>query len=183
MAEYGSGYGKRPLWQWILIYLVVGGIVYGIIYYFVWGKNGGYNYGSSGSNTNYNYSATAPTSSMTAAPTEPSMQSKVTIQLAAENGSGQSGTATLEEANGKTTVTVDITGEPSGASQPDHIHIGACPGVGAVKYPLNPVVSGKSITVLDVTLAQLKTQLPLALNVHKSASQANVYVACGAVSL
>lgn len=38
MAEEKSGYGKRPLWQWILIYLVVGGIVYGVIYFFLAGQ-------------------------------------------------------------------------------------------------------------------------------------------------
>jgi len=27
-------YKKRPLWQWILIYLGVGGVIYGLIYYF-----------------------------------------------------------------------------------------------------------------------------------------------------
>lgn len=44
MAEaYGKGYGKRPLWQWILIYVVVGAIVYGLIYYFVLAKKGGSN--------------------------------------------------------------------------------------------------------------------------------------------
>ncbi len=35
MAE---DYGKRPLWQWIAIYLVIGAIVYGLIYYFVLGN-------------------------------------------------------------------------------------------------------------------------------------------------
>lgn len=35
-----SGYGKRPLWQWILIYVVIGVIVYGLIYYFVLAKKG-----------------------------------------------------------------------------------------------------------------------------------------------
>lgn len=34
-----SGYGKRPIWQWVVIYLVVGVIVYGLIYYFFL-KNG-----------------------------------------------------------------------------------------------------------------------------------------------
>ena len=29
------GYGGRPLWQWILIYLVVGGLIYAGIYYFM----------------------------------------------------------------------------------------------------------------------------------------------------
>jgi hypothetical protein len=27
-------YGKRPLWQWIALYVVVGGAVYAAIYYF-----------------------------------------------------------------------------------------------------------------------------------------------------
>ena len=27
-----KGYGKRPLWQWILVYLVVGAVVYFLIY-------------------------------------------------------------------------------------------------------------------------------------------------------
>jgi len=36
------GYGKKPLWQWILIYAVIGGAVYGLIYYFFFNKNGGY---------------------------------------------------------------------------------------------------------------------------------------------
>ena len=40
-------YGKRPLWQWILIYIVIAGIVYGLIYYFFFMKNGGYTYNSS----------------------------------------------------------------------------------------------------------------------------------------
>lgn len=52
---YGSGYGKRPLWQWILIYVIIGAIVYGLIYYFVIAKRGGYNSGYNNSNTNPSY--------------------------------------------------------------------------------------------------------------------------------
>ncbi len=48
MAEeekgYGKGYGKRPLWQWVLMYAVIGGIIYAAIYYFFLAKRGGYNY-------------------------------------------------------------------------------------------------------------------------------------------
>lgn len=29
-----GGYGKRPLWQWILLYIVIATVVYGLIYYF-----------------------------------------------------------------------------------------------------------------------------------------------------
>lgn len=51
-----SYYGKRPLWQWILIYVVIGAIVYGAIYYFVLAKKGGYTAGNQTQNsTPYNY--------------------------------------------------------------------------------------------------------------------------------
>lgn len=33
-------YGKRPLWQWIGIYLVIAIFVYGLVYYFVFSKSG-----------------------------------------------------------------------------------------------------------------------------------------------
>ncbi len=46
----GYGYGKRPMWQWILIYAVVGGIVYFLIYYFVLAPKGGYTNKSTGGN-------------------------------------------------------------------------------------------------------------------------------------
>ncbi len=48
-----KGYGGRPLWQWILIYLVVGGAIYFLVYYFVLSKNGGYSAPTNG----YNYGA------------------------------------------------------------------------------------------------------------------------------
>lgn len=46
-----QGYGKRPLWQWVVIYLVIGAVVYGLIYYFVLAKKGGYNYSAPSSTT------------------------------------------------------------------------------------------------------------------------------------
>lgn len=37
-----NGYGGRPLWQWIVLYVIIGLIVYGIIYYFIFqNKNNG----------------------------------------------------------------------------------------------------------------------------------------------
>ena len=36
----GGGYGKRPLWQWIVIYVVLAIIVYGVIYYLAFGRKG-----------------------------------------------------------------------------------------------------------------------------------------------
>ncbi|HSX27517.1 MAG TPA: hypothetical protein VLG25_01905 [Patescibacteria group bacterium] len=34
-------YGKRPMWQWVVIYLVLAAVVYGLIYVFVIHKSGG----------------------------------------------------------------------------------------------------------------------------------------------
>ncbi|HSE34617.1 MAG TPA: peptidoglycan-binding protein [Candidatus Paceibacterota bacterium] len=65
------------------------------------------------------------------------------------------------------------------ASYPAHIHVGSCPTPGAVKYPLNPVVNGKSKTVLDVSVEELVKGLPLAVNLHKSATELATSVACG----
>ncbi len=42
MEQNKGYYGKRPLWHWIVLYVVIGVIVYGLIYYFVWDKAGGY---------------------------------------------------------------------------------------------------------------------------------------------
>ena len=28
-----KGYGKRPVWQWVLIYVIAAIIIYGLIYY------------------------------------------------------------------------------------------------------------------------------------------------------
>jgi predicted lipoprotein with Yx(FWY)xxD motif len=36
-----TGYGKRPMWQWGVIYAVIALVVYGAIYYYYVGKKGG----------------------------------------------------------------------------------------------------------------------------------------------
>lgn len=105
------------------------------------------------------------------------------IALATQNKSGESGTATLTEINGKTTVTIKMAGFPTGVSQPAHIHLGSCPTPGAIKYPLEDPLNGESVTTLNVTLADLKAQEPLAINVHKSGTQSKIYVACGDLKL
>ncbi|MDO8584626.1 MAG: hypothetical protein Q7R85_00700 [bacterium] len=107
----------------------------------------------------------------------------VVVELSAQNKSGEFGTATLTDVGGKTRVALKLTGAPSGVSQPAHIHIGACPNPGAVKYPLAYLVGGASDSVLDVSLDALKAQLPLAINVHKNSEEVKVYVACGDVEI
>lgn len=49
--SYDKGsYGKRPLWQWILLYVVIGGVLYALAYYFFFANNSGY---SSPANSTY----------------------------------------------------------------------------------------------------------------------------------
>lgn len=33
MAKARKTYKKRPLWQWIIFYLLIGGIIYSLLYY------------------------------------------------------------------------------------------------------------------------------------------------------
>lgn len=39
-----KGYGKRPVWQWVLIYLVIAIVVYGLIYIIFIHKSGSSGY-------------------------------------------------------------------------------------------------------------------------------------------
>lgn len=108
---------------------------------------------------------------------------EVRVPLLEQSDSGEIGVATLIEVDGKVKVTLSMAGAPTGVVQPAHIHLGACPDVGAVKYPLTSPKDGMSETMLDVTLAQLKSELPLGINVHKSGAEAGVYVSCGDLKL
>lgn len=110
------------------------------------------------------------------------MPSQISVVLNEQTNSKQGGSVTLKEENGKVVVTVEVGSGAKNIAQPAHIHMGACPTPGDVVFPLNNVVNGKSVTTLDTTLASLKSKLPLAINVHKSAAQSKVYVACGDIS-
>ncbi len=41
-----KGYGKRPIWQWVVLYFIIAVIVYGLIYviFFRGGGGGGFSY-------------------------------------------------------------------------------------------------------------------------------------------
>lgn len=152
-----------------LTYAVVGILVLVGVWYFV-----------------FNKPAVQPTSqqpAVTEATPVPSAAPEVLVTLSEQNKSAESGTATLMEVDGKVKVTLKLTGAPAGVTQPAHIHVGKCPDVGAVKYPLTSLVDGMSETMLDVSLAQLKGELPLGINVHKSVSEVTVYVSCGDLNL
>jgi Cu/Zn superoxide dismutase len=114
---------------------------------------------------------TSPTPAATAA-TGP-----LTIQMQALNNSGESGTATLTPQGSKTMVEVKLSNPPA-TQQPAHIHPGTCVNLGAPKYALSHVVAGTSTTTVDVSLDDLLAQ-PFAINVHKSAAEAQIYFSCG----
>jgi hypothetical protein len=105
----------------------------------------------------------------------------VEIALGEQNGSGQSGTATLEAAgDGMTKVTIELSNPPADP-QPAHIHTGACPDVGDVAHALDNVEGGTSETDVPVTIEDLQAG-DFAVNVHKSEAEADVYVACGDIA-
>lgn len=105
------------------------------------------------------------------------------VVLSEQNESGELGVATLTEEDGMVKVTLNMTGAPEGVAQPAHIHLGACPDVGEVAYPLTNVMDGVSETTLNVTMEQLRSELPLAINVHESVENSGLYVSCGDLEL
>lgn len=147
----------------ILVYLVIGAVVYAAIYYLFLAKKGSSLY------------TTPPASTQE----QPVASSRMEVVLSEQNNSGENGIAMLTEAGGQTTVSLTVNNVPESGEQPAHIHSGACPTPGAVLYPLTNVVNGSSVTVLDVDLATLRSQLPLAVNVHKSPADIKTYVSCG----
>lgn len=127
-----------------------------------------------------NSDTTTPTVSPTSITDDTSMAQPLTFALAAQSNSGQSGTATISDNNGKAQVTITLfAATESTTSQPAHIHTGSCPTPGGVTYPLAAVSNGSSQTMLEVSVSQLLSELPLAINVHASETQINTYVACG----
>jgi hypothetical protein len=106
----------------------------------------------------------------------------VTVRLAAQNKSGQSGTARLTPMGESTKVEISLKGGPKGVPQPAHIHDGSCPKPNPKpKHGLQDVVDGKSSSEVPVSLDTLLKE-KVAINVHKSKEEVKVYVACGNIA-
>jgi len=107
----------------------------------------------------------------------PTVPMKKTIQLNDVNKSGQGGTATLEEINGKVKVSVTVGGSDKNPPRPANLNGGNCPSGDNAKYPLKAVVNGKSETDLPLSMQQL---LDLgSTDITISASNKGTVVACG----
>jgi hypothetical protein len=120
-----------------------------------------------------------PASTRTAEPSTPTKTGGVVVQLREQNGSGESGTATIVGWPKKAEIFVELNGAPSTA-QPAHIHIGSCDRLDVPRYKINDVVDGKSYTDLG-RLDRLPgdEDVEYAINVHESYDEIDTYVACG----
>lgn len=104
----------------------------------------------------------------------------VTVDLGEQNGSGESGTATLTSDGEQTVVVIELTGAPADTPQPAHIHNGTCAEIGDVVHPLTNVEGGASETPVAAPLADLQAAA-FAINVHESEEAIQNYVACGEI--
>lgn len=108
--------------------------------------------------------------------------STLTVNLDAQNSSGESGAATLTQMGADVEVVISLKGAPATTPQPAHIHDGTCADLKGVAYPLSNVVDGKSTTtVKGVTIDKLLGG-KYAINVHESAANLGKYVACGEIA-
>jgi hypothetical protein len=101
-----------------------------------------------------------------------------TLALAAESGSGVTGSITLTDAGaGRTRVAIKV--DPKGyPDMPAHIHSGACGAlVPQPKFPLANVRDGTSVTVVPASLTELRAG-GLAINLHKSVDELKISTAC-----
>ena len=106
----------------------------------------------------------------------------MTVSLGEQNGSTQSGEATLTRVDDSTTHVVLSIGGGGSTPQPAHIHKGSCAQLDPTpEYPLEDVVDGESSTHVNVSLDELRDG-EFAINVHKSAAALQTYVACGDIA-
>lgn len=107
----------------------------------------------------------------------------ITVNLSAQNKSGESGIATLTPQGDKTQVVIKLAGAPDSTPQPAHIHDGRCANIDPKpRVPLQNVVGGHSTTTLDMKLADIVSKGG-AINVHKSGADLKTYVACGDINI
>ena len=104
----------------------------------------------------------------------------MTINLGAQNGSGQNGQAWLNDTSGGLRVKLQLKNQPAGSSEPAHIHQGTCAKLNPAPWKaLTNVVAGVSVTTIPgLTVAELK-KAHYAINVHQSAANLKHYVSCG----
>lgn len=132
--EKTESYGKRPLWQWIIIYLVIGGIIYAGIYYFLSAKRGGVSYNQPGPQTQ---SATQQPSPQTTQ--SPETQNAITLTangFSPANLTVKSGTTVSWVNKSGNTATVNSDPHPSHTAYPP-LNLGSFPDNGTLSLTFN----------------------------------------------
>lgn len=105
--QVNNGYGKRPLWQWVVLYVLIGLVVYGLVYYFVFAKKGG-----------YQQQMVSPTT-MQATPSSSAVQQQNLVTLTSSGFSP----ATLTIKSGQTVTWINKSGEGATVnSNPHPVH-------------------------------------------------------------
>jgi hypothetical protein len=105
---------------------------------------------------------------------------ELTVQLAEQDGSGQSGTATFTSLDeSRTTIVLELTNPPE-VPQPAHVHSGTCDDLGDPVVALTNLENGTSETEAAMSLERL-VQGDLVIHAHKSEAEFDVSVACAPV--
>lgn len=107
--------------------------------------------------------------------------STLAIPLLSVGGSNQLGRVELADKNGNIEVTIEIT-EGAKDKQSAAIRLGNCPTPGEVAFNLKDVVSGKSVSTIEKSMADLVPELPMTVVIADSAS-ATAYTSCGDLAL
>jgi hypothetical protein len=104
----------------------------------------------------------------------------LTIELAELNDSGMTGTATLRAIGEETEIVLALDGATG--DHPAHVHNGTCNDLDPnPAFPLELVdADGNSTTTIGISLEDLLAE-PFAINIHLSADEIGVYVACGEI--
>ena len=102
------------------------------------------------------------------------------LELAEENGSGQSGTALITPVDSERAQIVMEVDHPPDVPQPAHVHPGPCGNLGDPVAALESLVDGRSETIVPMSLAELQRG-GLVVHAHKSEAEFEVSVACAAI--
>jgi hypothetical protein len=109
-----------------------------------------------------------------------SADTALSLELTEQNGSQQSGTATLTPVGDeRTKIEMELT-NPPGVPQPAHVHPGPCDDLGDPVAALANVVRGRSETTVPLSFAELRRG-DLVVHAHKSEREYEISVACAPI--
>jgi hypothetical protein len=102
------------------------------------------------------------------------------LELTEQNGSRQSGTATLTAVRDERTEIVMELSNPPAVPQPAHVHPGPCDDLGDPVAALESLVRGRSETTVPLSFAELRRG-DLVVHAHKSEKEYSISVACAPI--